>query len=51
MLFLRSQIIESFEELKKKKKTTTHETPVPHPKLMRSMQLTAGPGTKTKYHP
>lgn len=45
MLFLRSHLIESFEELKK---TTTHETPVPHPKLMRSMQLTAGPGTKTK---
>lgn len=47
MLFLRSQLIESFEELKKNK-NTTQETPVPHPKLMRSMELTAGPGTKTK---
>ena len=47
MLFLRSQLIESFEELKKNK-NTTQETPVPHPKLMRSMELTAGPGTKSK---
>lgn len=45
MLFLRSQLIESFEELKT---NTTQETAVPHPKLMGSTELPAGPGTKTK---